>query len=130
MWPRHTGDFTLFRVYANENNEPAAYSETNKPYQPKHHLPVSLEGIKDGDYAMVMGYPGSTDRYLTSFGVDEAVKVEQPERVKIRRAKLDIMEEGMSKDQKVRIQYASKFASTSNYWKYFQGQSQQLVKTK
>jgi len=130
MWPRHTGDFTLFRVYANENNEPADYAETNKPYQPKHHLPVSLEGIKDGDYAMVMGYPGSTDRYLTSYGVEEAVKVEQPERVKIRRAKLDIMEEGMSKDQKVRIQYASKFASTSNYWKYFKGQSQQLVKNK
>lgn len=130
MWPRHTGDFTLFRVYANENNEPAAYAETNKPYQPKHHLPVSLEGIKEGDYAMIMGYPGSTDRYLTSFGVEEAVTVEQPERVKIRRAKLDIMEEGMNADQKVRIQYASKHASTSNYWKYFKGQSQQLVKNK
>lgn len=130
MWPRHTGDFTLFRVYANENNEPAAYAETNKPYQPKHHLPVSLEGIKEGDYAMVMGYPGSTDRYLTSFGVEEAVTVEQPERVKIRRAKLDIMEEGMNADQKVRIQYAAKHASTSNYWKYFKGQSQQLVKNK
>lgn len=130
MWPRHTGDFTLFRVYANENNEPAAYAETNKPYQPKHHLPVSLEGIKEGDYAMIMGYPGSTDRYLTSFGVEEAVTVEQPERVKIRRAKLDIMEEGMNADQKVRIQYAAKHASTSNYWKYFKGQSQQLVKNK
>lgn len=130
MWPRHTGDFTLFRVYANENNEPAAYAETNKPYQPKHHLPVSLEGIKEGDYAMIMGYPGSTDRYLTSFGVEEAVTVEQPERIKIRRAKLDIMEEGMNADQKVRIQYAAKHASTSNYWKYFKGQSQQLVKNK
>ena len=130
MWPRHTGDFALFRVYANENNEPAAYAETNKPYQPKHHLPVSLEGIKEGDYAMIMGYPGSTDRYLTSFGVEEAVTVEQPERVKIRRAKLDIMEEGMNADQKVRIQYAAKHASTSNYWKYFKGQSQQLVKNK
>ena len=130
MWPRHTGDFTLFRVYANENNEPAAYAETNKPYQPNHHLPVSLEGIKEGDYAMIMGYPGSTDRYLTSFGVEEAVTIEQPERVKIRRAKLDIMEEGMNADQKVRIQYAAKHASTSNYWKYFKGQSQQLVKNK
>lgn len=130
MWPRHTGDFSMFRVYADKDNKPAAYAKDNKPYQPKHHLPVSLEGVDEGDYAMVMGYPGSTDRYLTSFGVKEAVNVDQPARVKIRRAKLDIMDVGMEKDQKVRIQYASKYARTSNYWKYFQGQSHQLVKNK
>ncbi|PKP51226.1 MAG: serine protease [Bacteroidetes bacterium HGW-Bacteroidetes-12] len=128
MWPRHTGDFSMFRIYANANNEPADYSKDNKPYQPKHHLPVSIKGVENGDYAMIMGYPGSTDRYLTSFGVEEAVNIEQPNRVKIRRAKLDIMDKGMEKDQKVRIQYASKYAGISNYWKYFQGQSQQLVK--
>jgi hypothetical protein len=130
MWPRHTGDFSMFRVYSNEDNEPAAYSEDNVPYQPKHFLPVSTAGVKEGDYAMILGYPGSTDRYLTSLGVQQAVKIEQPARVKVRRMKLDIMEEGMNKDQKVRIQYASKHARVSNYWKYFIGQSEQLVKNK
>ena len=128
MWPRHTGDFTMFRIYANKENQPAAYDEENQPLQPKHSLPVSIAGIEEGDYAMIMGYPGSTDRYLTSWGVQEAVEVEQPARVKIRRIKLDIMEEEMNKSQKVRIQYASKYASVSNYWKYFLGQSEQLVK--
>ena len=128
MWPRHTGDFSMFRVYAGTDNAPAAYSEANKPYVPKHHLPVSLDGVGEGDFAMIMGYPGSTDRFLTSYGVKEAVNIEQPARVKVRRMKLDIMEEGMTKSQKVRIQYASKHAGVSNYWKYFLGQSRQLVK--
>jgi len=128
MWPRHTGDFSMFRVYANKDNKPADFAKENVPYKPKHHLPVSIAGVEEGDYAMIMGYPGSTDRYLTSYGVQDAVSVEQPARVLIRRTKLDIMEEGMNKDQKVRIQYASKHARTSNYWKYFVGQSAQLVK--
>lgn len=128
MWPRHTGDFSMFRVYAGSNNMPADYAESNKPYVPKHHLPVSLDGVGEGDFAMIMGYPGSTDRFLTSYGVKEAVDIEQPARVKIRRMKLDIMEEGMAKSQKIRIQYASKHAGVSNYWKYFLGQSRQLVK--
>tara|TARA_Y100000589_G_scaffold332004_1_gene388530 strand:- start:4228 stop:6423 length:2196 start_codon:yes stop_codon:yes gene_type:complete len=128
MWPRHTGDFTMFRIYANKDNKPAEYAEDNIPYSPKHSLPVSIAGIEEGDYAMIMGYPGSTDRYLTSWGVQKAVDIEQPARVKIRRIKLDIMEAEMEKSQKVRIQYASKHASVSNYWKYFLGQSQQLVK--
>ena len=127
MWPRHTGDFCMFRVYANKDNEPADYSEDNVPYRPKHFLPVSIAGVEEGDYAMILGYPGSTDRFLTSMGVKQAVEIEQPARVKIRRMKLDIMEEGMNKDQKVRIQYASKHARVSNYWKYFIGQSEQLV---
>jgi len=128
MWPRHTGDFSMFRVYANKDNNPADFAKENVPYKPKHHLPVSIAGVEEGDYAMIMGYPGSTDRYLTSYGVQDAVSVEQPARVLIRRTKLDIMEIGMNKEQKVRIQYASKHASTSNYWKYFVGQSAQLVK--
>ena len=130
MWPRHTGDFTMFRIYANKDNQPASYSSENQPLQPKHSLPVSIAGIEEGDYAMIMGYPGSTDRFLSSWGVKEAVEVEQPARVKIRRIKLDIMEAEMDKSQKVRIQYASKYASVSNYWKYFLGQSEQLVKNK
>jgi hypothetical protein len=128
MWPRHTGDFTMFRIYANKENQPSEYAESNIPYSPKHSLPVSIAGVQEGDYAMIMGYPGSTDRYLTSWGVQKAVDVEQPARVKIRRIKLDIMEAEMQKSQKVRIQYASKHAGVSNYWKYFLGQSQQLVK--
>ena len=128
MWPRHTGDFSMFRVYADLENNPASYNEKNIPLKPKHSLPVSIAGVQDGDYAMIMGYPGSTDRFLTSWGVKEAAEVEQPARVKIRRIKLDIMDEQMSKSQKVRIQYASKYARVSNYWKYFIGQSEQLVK--
>ena len=130
MWPRHTGDFSMFRVYADLENNPASYSDKNIPLKPKHSLPVSIAGVQDGDYAMIMGYPGSTDRFLTSWGVKEAAEVEQPARVKIRRIKLDIMDEQMSKSQKVRIQYASKYARVSNYWKYFIGQSEQLVKNK
>ena len=130
MWPRHTGDFTMFRVYADQNNKPASFNDKNQPLKPKHFLPVSIAGVQDGDYAMIMGYPGSTDRFLTSWGVKEAVEIEQPARVKIRGMKLDIMDEQMSKSQKVRIQYASKYARVSNYWKYFIGQSEQLVKNK
>lgn len=130
MWPRHTGDFTMFRVYADKENNPSSYNENNQPLKPKHSLPVSIAGVKDGDYAMIMGYPGSTNRFLTSWGVKEAVEIEQPARVKIRRVKLDIMDEQMSKSQKVRIQYASKYARVSNYWKYFIGQSEQLVNNK
>ena len=128
MWPRHTGDFSMFRIYSDKDNNPAAFAEDNIPYTPKHSLPISTAGVKQGDYAMILGYPGSTDRYLTSLGVQQAVQIEQPARVKVRRMKLDIMEEGMNKEQKVRIQYASKHASVSNYWKYFIGQSEQLVR--
>ena len=130
MWPRHTGDFTMFRVYADKENNPSSYKQDNQPLKPKHSLPVSIAGVQDGDYAMIMGYPGSTDRFLTSWGVKQAVDVEQPARVKIRGIKLDIMDQQMSKSQKVRIQYASKYARVSNYWKYFIGQSEQLVKNK
>lgn len=126
MWPRHTGDFSMFRIYAGKDNKPAEYSKDNKPYQPKHHLPVSLGGVEKGDYAMIFGYPGSTDRYLTSYGVKHAVETEQPARVKVRREKLDIYEEYQAMDDATRLKYASKHARVSNYWKYFIGQTRGL----
>lgn len=123
MWPRHTGDFTLFRVYADKNNNPAEYSEENVPYQPKHHLPISIKGVKEGDFSMIFGYPGSTNRYLTSAGIQYELQSRQPSYIKLRRKVLDIYESEMAKKEKTRIQYASKHASISNYWKYFKGQS-------
>jgi hypothetical protein len=126
MWPRHTADFSMFRVYAGADNKPAAFDATNKPYTPKHHLPVSIKGVKENDYAMILGFPGSTDRYLSSFGVNQAVSLEQPKRVDIRRKKLDIMKSYMNKDVAVRLKYSSKYAQVANYWKYFIGQTEQV----
>lgn len=126
MWPRHTGDFAMFRVYTGPDGEPADHNEANVPFKPAHHFPVSIAGVQEGDFAMVMGYPGSTDRFLSSHGVKLALDVEQPSRVKIRRVKLDIYEEFQAKDDKVRLQYASKHAQVSNYWKYFIGQQRGL----
>ena len=126
MWPRHTGDFALFRVYTGPDGEPAEYNEANVPFKPAHHFPVSLQGVKEGDFAMVMGYPGSTDRFLSSHGVRLALDVEQPSRVKIRGEKLDIMKADMDASDEVRIKYASKYAQVSNYWKYFIGQQRGL----
>ncbi len=126
MWPRHTGDFSMFRVYAGPDGEPAEYNTANVPFKPAHHFPVTLQGVQEGDFAMVMGYPGSTDRFLSSHGVKLALDVEQPSRVKIRRQKLDIYEEFMDKDSVVDLKYASKHAQVSNYWKYFIGQQRGL----
>ncbi|MEG1572278.1 MAG: S46 family peptidase, partial [Bacteroidales bacterium] len=130
MWPRHTCDFSVFRVYMGKDGKPAKYSKENIPYQPKQFLTISLSGVKKGDYAMIMGYPGSTQRYLTSFGVDQLVNIQAPTIVDIRRAKLDIMDEFMQADPLVRIQYSSKYAGIANYWKYFMGQEKQLRKNK
>jgi hypothetical protein len=126
MWPRHTGDFSVFRVYMGANGEPAEYSKDNVPYAPKWHFPVSIAGVQKGDFAMVMGYPGSTDRFMSSHGVKLALDIEQPSRVKIRGKKLEIYKEDMDASDAVRIKYASKYASTSNYWKYFIGQQRGL----
>ncbi|HMT35041.1 MAG TPA: S46 family peptidase, partial [Chitinophagaceae bacterium] len=126
MWPRHTCDFSMFRVYSNNDNKPAPYSKNNRPYIPKHHLPVSLKGVKDNDYAMIMGYPGRTTRYLTSYGVDLAINLSNPSVVKIRDKRLSIMREEMAKDPAVDLQYASSYAGIANYWKYFIGQTEQL----
>jgi len=126
MWPRHTGDFSMFRVYSNAGGEPAVYSEENVPLKPKHYLPISIAGVKEGDFAMIMGYPGSTQRYLSSYGVDLAINQTNMTIVNIRAEKLRIMREGMDADEAVRLQYASKYARTANYWKYFIGQTKGL----
>ena len=128
MWPRHTGDFSLLRIYSGQDGNPAGYSADNIPLVPKHSLPVSLEGVKENDFAMIMGYPGSTDRYLTSWGVKQAVDLDQPARVKIRGKKLEIYKKYMNQSDATRIKYASKYARVSNYWKYFIGQTAQLKK--
>lgn len=126
MWPRHTGDFSLFRVYCGKDGKPADYSKDNVPYKPRHFLPVSMKGLEQNDFTMTFGYPGRTDRYLSSYGVNQAVNITSPAIVKIRTKKLDILKEDMDADPKVRIQYASKYAQTSNYWKYFIGQTKGL----
>jgi hypothetical protein len=130
MWERHTGDFSMFRIYAGDDNKPADFSKENKPYAPKHHLPISLKGIKKDDFAMIMGFPGSTDRFLTSYGVQMAVEKEQPSRVKVRGEKLAIMKKDMKASDDVRLKYASTYAQVSNYWKYFIGQTEQLKNNK
>ena len=129
-WPRHTGDFSMFRVYAGADNKPAEYSEDNVPYKPKHYLPISIDGVDNGDFAMVFGYPGSTDRYLTSYGIEEAVNVKNQNIVDIRAKKLEVMKKYMDMSDETRIQYASKYAQTANYWKYYIGQTEQLKKNK
>ncbi|WP_430972397.1 S46 family peptidase [Sunxiuqinia rutila] len=122
MWPRHTGDFSIFRVYANANNEPAPYSEDNVPYKPKNWLPISMNGVHPDDFMMLMGYPGTTQQYLPSQAVDMIINQSNPDRIKIRTAILDIFSKHMEQDPKVRIQYASKYASTSNSWKRWKGE--------
>ena len=126
MWPRHTNDFSMFRVYCGPDGKPADYAEDNIPYQPKHFLPISLKGVEEGDFAMIMGYPGRTNRYKTSFGVDYTMSVTNPVRVEVREKKLEIIDEYMRTSQKARIQYASKFAGSSNYYKYSIGQNKGL----
>ena len=128
MWPRHTGDFALFRVYTDSEGKPANYSKDNIPLVPKHHLPISLDGVKDNDFTMVLGYPGSTDRYLSSYGVKLAINLYNPTVVKVRKAKLDILNEYMKSDRNINIMYSSKKARISNYWKYYIGQTRGLKK--
>lgn len=125
-WPRHTADFSMFRIYSGTNNKPAEFNTANVPYKPKHSLPINIKGVKEGDYAMIMGFPGRTNRYLTSYGVEQAISLEQPKIVDIRAKKLEIMKKYMDKDVAVRLNYSSKYAQVANYWKYFIGQTQQL----
>ena len=126
MWPRHTADFSMFRIYAGADNKPSAYSASNVPLTPRHSLPISIKGVKKDDYAMVMGFPGRTNRFLTSYGVEQAISIEQPKIVDVRAKKLEIMKKYMDKDVAVRLKYSSKYAQVANYWKYFIGQSTQL----
>ena len=128
MWPRHTGDFSVFRVYANKDNAPANYSKDNVPYKPKYHATVSTEGYEKNDYAMTIGFPGSTSRYIPSFAVENRMKDQNDPRIEVRGIKQDIWRAAMNADQATRIKYASKYARSSNYWKNSIGMNKALVK--
>ena len=125
-WPRHTGDFALLRVYADADNNPAAYSEDNVPYKPRHFLPISLNGVEEGDYAMIMGYPGTTTRYLTSSAIDLALKQSNFDKIELMGNKARIMKSYMDQDDKVRIALASDYASLMNTYKYYIGQTEMM----
>ncbi|WP_455519521.1 S46 family peptidase [Porphyromonas sp.] len=128
MWPRHTGDFSVFRVYAGKDNAPANYSKDNVPYTPKYHATVSTEGYEKNDYAMTIGFPGSTSRYIPSFAVENRMKDQNEPRIEVRGIKQDIWRAAMNADQATRIKYASKYARSSNYWKNSIGMNKALVK--
>jgi hypothetical protein len=130
MWPRHTGDFTIFRIYTDPDGKPAEYTEKNIPLQPKYHLPISLKGIKKNDFAMIWGYPGNTSRYITSFGMDYNMNVLYPTIIKLFGKQLEIMKERMDVDKAVKIAYADDYAGLANTWKNFIGQSKMLKKNK
>ena len=128
MWPRHTGDFSVFRVYMSPDGKPAQYSKDNVPLQPKRYLPVSIKNLQKDDFSMVMGYPGGTTRYMTSYEVDEAMRITNANRIKIRGIRQEIWMKDMMADPKVNIQYASKYSGSSNYWKFSIGQNQGLTR--
>lgn len=129
-WPRHTGDFSVFRVYASKDGKPADYSKDNIPLKPKYFLPVSIKGLKDGDFSMIYGYPGGTNRYESSFGVKQATDINNPTLVKLRDIRLKLMFEEMKKDPAIKLQLGSSYASIANYWKFYDGETKQLLKYK
>lgn len=128
MWPRHTGDFSVFRVYADKNNKPASYNADNIPYRPKYTVPISIKGYKEKDYAMTIGYPGSTERYMTSWGIKQMMESEHKPRIEVRGAKQNIWRAAMNASDAIRIKYASKYAGSSNYWKNAIGMNQAIQK--
>lgn len=130
VWPRHTGDFSLFRIYASPDNTPAEYSEDNIPYTPRHHFPINLNGVNDGDFAMVYGFPGRTEEYLTSYAVDYTLNVGNPAKIEARKTSLGIIDAAMRSNDKVRIQYAAKQSRISNAYKKWIGQSRGLKRLK
>jgi hypothetical protein len=127
-WPRHTCDYSIFRVYSSKDGKPARYSADNVPMKPKWYLPVSLKGIKEGDFSMIWGYPGGTNRYESSLGVKLSTDINNPTLVKLRDMRLKYMFEEMKKDPAVKLQLASDYASVANYWKFYEGESKQLLK--
>ena len=129
VWPRHTGDFSLFRIYADKNNHPAAYAVDNVPYTPKHFLPVSLDGIQEDDFTLVFGYPGKTNEYLPAVAIEQIVNESNPAKIEIRDKALKVADGFMRKDNAIKIQYASKYARTANYWKKWIGETQGLKKS-
>ncbi|MCH5330865.1 MAG: S46 family peptidase [Alistipes sp.] len=128
MWPRHTGDFSVFRVYADKEGRPARYSEDNVPLQTDTFLKISIKGLREGDFAMVMGFPGMTNRYMTSYEIDRMLEVDNPQRIFIRGERLALLKEDMEADDAVRIKYASKYARSANYWKNSIGKSRGVRK--
>jgi len=130
MWPRHTGDFSMFRVYVGKDNKPADYAAENTPYKPLHYLPVSIKGVKEGDFAMIIGFPGRTNRYEFSQGVALATDVVNPNIVNLREIRLKAWKEQMVQDEATRLQLSSDYASIANYWKYFDGEAEQLKHNK
>jgi Peptidase S46 len=129
-WPRHTCDYSVYRIYADANGQPADFSKENKPLKPKHFLPVSLKGVKDGDYAMIYGYPGSTNRYETSYGIKLKNEIENPSLVQLRDMRLKYMHTEMIKDPAIKLKLAANYATVANYWKFFDGETKQLIKFK
>ncbi|MET0638242.1 MAG: S46 family peptidase [Chitinophagaceae bacterium] len=127
-WPRHTGDFSVFRVYANGQNKPSEYASTNVPFKPKWFLPVSIKPLRENDFAMVWGYPGSTNRYESSYGIRLAVDINNPSLVKLRDVRLKYMLEEIKKDPAVKLQLATSYAAIANYWKFYEGETKQLLK--
>ena len=128
MWPRHTGDFSVFRVYADKNNNPAEYSEDNVPYTPKQSLKISLKGVKENDYAMIIGFPGRTTRFMSSEEAKETQKINNAISIFVRGEKQKIWMADMEADPKVRIQYSSKYSSSSNGWKKWMGMNETFDK--
>ncbi len=128
MWPRHTGDFSIFRVYAGKDNRPAEYSPENVPYKADKWLEISLDGVEEGDFGMIMGFPGSTERYMTSYEIDYMLEVDNPQRIYIRGERQAILRKHMDADQAVRIKYDAKFAGSANYWKNSIGMSRGIEK--
>ncbi|MFM7902336.1 MAG: S46 family peptidase, partial [Bacteroidota bacterium] len=128
MWPRHTGDFSLFRVYAGPDNKPAEYSKDNVPFKPRHYFPISLKGVQPGDFTMVYGFPGRTTQYISSYAVKNIMEVNNPARIAIRTARLEIIDAAMRSSDKLRIQYAAKQASIANAWKKWQGEQKGLTR--
>ncbi|MBK0370317.1 S46 family peptidase [Flavobacterium agrisoli] len=129
VWPRHTGDFSIFRIYADKNNRPAKYSKDNVPYTPKHFLPISLDGVAEDDFTMVFGYPGRTSEYLPAVAIEQIVTELNPAKIEVRDRTLKVTDSYMRKDNAIKIQYAAKYASTANYWKKWIGESQGLKKS-
>ena len=128
MWPRHTGDFSLMRIYTAKDGSPADFSQENIPFKPKYSFPVSIKGYKEGDYAMVFGFPGRTNRYITASAMEVNLNTLNPAMITLFQTKLETWKKDMDKDEKIRIQYASKYASLANSWKYYIGQNKGLVK--
>ncbi len=129
-WPRHTCDYSVYRIYADANGKPADFSRENKPLKPKHFLPVSIKGIKDGDFAMIYGYPGGTNRYETSYGIKLKNEIENPSLVNLRDMRLKYMHAEMIKDPAIKLKLAGNYATVANYWKFFDGETKQLIKFK